>query len=56
MRIEIKAKLILTIPEPKEKDLPSKIMLEAEQIINERIPVFEMPETKTKVGIRIHIE
>lgn len=55
MRIEVQAKLILTIPEPDEKDLPNEIKFMAEQYINDTAPVFEMPKTKTKVGIRIHV-
>ena len=55
MQIELKAKLILTVPLATEKDDPDIIALEVEQAINERLPVIMMPETGTKVGIRIHL-
>ena len=55
MKIEVEAKLILTIPRPVKENSVDKILLEAEQEINCR-QGFIMPETKTQVGIRIHIQ
>lgn len=54
MRIEIEAKLILTVPEPKAEESPEDIILAAEQHINDVAAVFTRLGTKTKVGVRIH--
>lgn len=56
MRIEVEAKLILTIPMyPEKGESKDDIMLAAEQHINEKAALLVMPATKTKVGIRIHV-
>lgn len=54
MQIHATANLILTVPRPLKEDPIDKIMLMAEQEINKR-QGFVMPETKTQVGIRIHV-
>lgn len=54
MKIEIKAKLILTVPSPKKNDSVADTVLAAEQAINE-MAFFVVPKTETTVGIRIHI-
>lgn len=57
MRIEVEAKLILTVSSPRKEDFAGAgdIVLAAEHHINNgTAAVFDMPETKTKVGIRIH--
>lgn len=58
MRIETKAKLILTIPDPKKEEFAgaTDVVLTAEQHINNAEAVFSMPETGTQVGIRIHVQ
>ncbi len=57
MRIEVQAKLILTVPNPKKEEFAgaADIVLAAEQEINQRMARFYMPKTETQVGIRIHI-
>ena len=55
MRIEVKAKLILTVPNPKKGESIGAIMLNAETHINHKIQMFTTIETKTKVGVRIHV-
>lgn len=56
MKIEVKAKLILTVPMGLVKSGSNEdIILAAEQHINDKAAVFEMPKTKTQVGIRIHV-
>lgn len=54
MRIEIEAKLILMIPEPKKQDTIPNIVLAAEHFIN-NIQGFNMSNYGTAVGIRIHV-
>jgi len=56
MRIEVKAKLILTVPEPKQDESAEDIVLAVEQQINDRAALVVMPKTKTKVGVRIHVD
>jgi len=56
MRIEVQAKLILTIPNPKTGESIGDAMLMAEQTINQRCQLFVIPKTKTQVGIRMHVE
>lgn len=56
MRIEVKAKLILTVPEPKQNEFAGDFVLAAEQQINDKAALVVMPKTKTKVGIRIHVD
>jgi len=53
VKIETTAKLILTVPDPKEGEFAGDYVLAAEQYIN-GIGFTEMLETRTKVGIRIH--
>ena len=55
MRIEVEAKLILTIPEPKGNEFAGDIVLAVEQGINKYLALMIMPKTKTEVGVRIHI-
>jgi len=55
MQIHATANLILTAPRSVKADTLEKVMLEAEQEIN-RNQSFIMPETKTQVGVRIHIQ
>lgn len=55
MKIEAKAKLILTVPEPKQHEFAGDIVLAVEQGINKHVGLMIMPKTKTKVGVRIHI-
>ena len=55
MKIEVKARLFLTMPNPKKGESIGDIMLMAEQFTNQR-QFFTMPKTKTKVGIRMHVE
>lgn len=54
MKIETKAKLILTVPNPKENDSAAEIVLAAEQAFNQ-MAYFVVPKTETTVGVRIHI-
>jgi len=54
MRIEVKAKLILTVPEPKKQDTIPNIVLAAEHLIN-NIQGFNTDKIHTAVGIRIHV-
>jgi len=59
MKIEVKAKLILTVPDPKKEEFAgaADIVLAAEQFINNAHNaqvVFSMPETGTQVGVRIY--
>ena len=54
MQIHATANLILTVPRPLKEDSIDKIMLMAEQEINKN-DCFVMAETKTQVGIRIHV-
>lgn len=58
MKIEVEAKLILTVPSPKKEEFAGAmdIVLAAEQHINNAEAVFSMPETGTQVGIRIHTQ
>lgn len=56
MKIHVTANLILTVPEPKKGESVEDIMLLTEQHINDVAAIFTMPETKTKVGIRIHVQ
>lgn len=56
MKIETKAKLILTVPELKQNDDAMDIMLAAEMHINDVAAVFVMPKTKAQVGIRLHVD
>jgi len=56
MRIEVRAKLILTIPNPKENSV-GDIMFAAERSVNRKAACFLMPNmTRSKVGIRLHVE
>lgn len=55
MRIEVDAKLILTIPQPKGcKDKPGEVVLAAEQFVN-KLQGFNMSTTGAAVGVRIHV-
>ena len=54
MRIEVKAKLILMVPEPKKDDTIPAVVLAAEQFIN-NLQGFNTSETHTAIGIRIHV-
>jgi len=54
MKIEVKVKLILTVPEPKQDEFAGDIVLAVEQHIN-RIGYLVISETNTRVGIRLHI-
>ena len=56
MKIHATANLILTVPRPVKEDSVENIMLIAEQHINNVAATFTMPETKTQVGIRIHVQ
>lgn len=53
MRIEVKAKIILTVPEPKAEEPSEEIVLAVERHLN-GLPLFETMEQQTKVGIRVH--
>jgi len=55
MQITVKAKIILTIPEIKEKakETPEDIVLAIEQYLN-GLPLFVTSEGREKVGIRVH--
>ena len=53
MRIEMDAKIILTIPEPSEKESADDVMLAVEQYLNS-LTLFKTTE-HTLVGIRVHI-
>jgi len=55
MKIEVKAKLILTVPKPKQSEFAGDIVLAVEQGINKYVAFMIMPRTKTKVGVRIHM-
>ena len=50
MKIEVEAKIILTIPEPKENEFAGDIVLAVEQGINKHSAIMIMPKTKTKIG------
>lgn len=54
IRKEIKAKVIITVPNPKDDESIESIILKVEHELNE-MAVFEMPVTKTKIGIRVHL-
>lgn len=54
-RIEVEAKLILTVPEPTENEEAADIVLAVEQHLNYAEGVIIMPETSTQVGFRIHV-
>jgi len=54
VRIEVTAKIILTIPEPKAEELPEEIVLTTEQVLND-LGVFTTPDHNTQVGIRVHM-
>lgn len=56
MKIEVNAKLILTVPNPKKEEFAgaADIVLAAEQFINNAQAVFSMPETGTQIGVRLH--
>lgn len=54
MRIEVKAKLILQVPEPKKEDTIPDVVLAAEQFIN-NLQGFNTSKTHTAVGVRIHV-
>lgn len=56
MIVKVKAELILNIPNPKTKDSVGRLMIMAEQNINTRCQYFLMPETRTRVGTRVHIK
>ena len=56
MQIKAKANLILTVPNPKKGESVSTIILLAEQHINTKKAYFIVPGTRTKVGIRIHVQ
>lgn len=54
MRIEVKAKLILTVVELEKEKSPADVVLAAEQHINENAALLTLAGSKTKVGIRLH--
>lgn len=54
MRIEVKAKIILTIPEPKQDEFAGDFVLATEQFVN-NLQGFNMSETHTAVGVRLHV-
>ena len=53
MKIEVKTKLILMVPEPKKEDTIPDVVLAAEQFIN-NLQGFNTSTTHTAVGVRIH--
>lgn len=55
MKIEVEAKLILTVPKPAKGVIVEEIILATEQHINNTEAVFSMLETGTQVGVRIHV-
>lgn len=56
MQIKAKANLILTIPNPKKDESVDEILLLAEQHINTKAAYFIIPNSRTKVGIRVHVK
>jgi len=54
MKIEIDARLILTVPSPKGNDNAESIVLATEMAINE-MAYFIVPKTGTTVGVQIHV-
>jgi len=54
MKIEIDARLILIVPNPKDNDNTESIILATEIAINEMV-YFIVPKTGTTVGVRIHV-
>lgn len=55
LKIEVKAKLIITIPDSKDVD-PALAVLAAEQHINDKAACFRLPNAYTESGIRIHTQ
>lgn len=55
MRIEANATIIIQTVESNLHDEDGDIVLQVEQALNE-VSVIEMPESKVKVGIRVHIK
>ena len=55
MKIEVTAKTLLTIPEPAIQETPEDFALEVEQYLN-GLPLFVMPESRTPIGIRVHVD
>lgn len=53
MKIEVEAKLILTVPNPKEDEKVEDIILAAEQFVN-KLQGFNRTTTGSAVGVRIH--
>ena len=55
MKIEVNAKLILSIPATERVDDPADLVLRAEQHIN-NMDYFVMPVTGTRAGCRLHVK
>ncbi len=55
MKIEVDAKILLTIPRPAEEETPEDFALKVEQHLN-GLQQFVMPGSKTQIGIRVHID
>ncbi len=54
MEIQVDAKLILQIPEPKKEDTIPSIVLATEMFIN-ALQGFNTSDTHTAIGVRAHI-
>jgi len=54
MRIEILAKIILTVPKPAAEETPEDFALAAERHLNS-LPLCIMEKSATQVGVRVHI-
>jgi len=55
MRIEVIAKIILTVPNPAAEETPEDFALAAEQHLNS-FPCCIMEKSATQVGVRVHID
>ncbi len=55
MKIEVEAKLLLTVPSAKDDEKAADVVLAVEQHIN-NCEILTMLETGTHVGIRIHVK
>ena len=54
VKVEVEAKLILTIPEPKQDEFAGDFVLAAEQFVN-NLQGFNMSKTHTAVVVRLHV-
>lgn len=56
MKIEVNAKIILTILQPTTKEKPKDFVLEVEQYLNSLPPLMMRTFAATRVGIRVHVD